>query len=289
MPACSDRVGQRLSPFTIACDARWLMSYAAGIGISDERYLDTTRPGGVVGHPVFPVAPEWALITSPTRFDTGMTSDETARGVHAKHDLTLHRLVRHDETVTILGELVGIERTRPGARVTLRFETTDTDGRPVWTTTMTLLHLGVDVDGPDATPPTVDPPPPTGDGNVGYVQRPVDATAAHVYTECARIYNPIHTDKTFALAAGLPDIVLHGTASLAIGVQTVLDKLNVDPEAVTRLGGEFRAMVPMPNVLTIALSASTAAEGRATSRFDVHAGDGADTAVRHGFVEYTTT
>ena len=34
----------------------------------------------------------------------------------------------------------------------------------------------------------------------------------HVYTECARIWNPIHTDLAVARAAGLPGPILHGTA-----------------------------------------------------------------------------
>ena len=47
---------------------------------------------------------------------------------------------------------------------------------------------------------------------------PVSATAAHVYTEGARIWNPIHTDAAVAARAGLPGIILHGTATLALAV-----------------------------------------------------------------------
>ena len=50
---------------------------------------------------------------------------------------------------------------------------------------------------------------------------PSAATAAHVYTECARIWNPIHTDVAYARAAGLPDIILHGTATLALSISKV--------------------------------------------------------------------
>ena len=51
---------------------------------------------------------------------------------------------------------------------------------------------------------------------------PIPAGAAHVYTECAHIWNPVHTDRAVALAAGLPDLILHGSALVALAVTVVL-------------------------------------------------------------------
>ena len=76
----------------------------------------------------------------------------------------------------------------------------------------------------------------------------VDGGLAHSYSECAHIWNPIHTDKAVALAAGLPDIILHGTATLALAVSALVDHcLGGEPDRVTRLGGRFAAMVFMPS------------------------------------------
>src|SRR5215831_17990681 len=61
---------------------------------------------------------------------------------------------------------------------------------------------------------------------------PVAPTLAHVYSECARIWNAIHTDRAAALAAGLPDIILHGTATLALAVSAVLRHLRPDEWSV---------------------------------------------------------
>jgi acyl dehydratase len=44
------------------------------------------------------------------------------------------------------------------------------------------------------------------------------AEAALVYTECSRIWNPIHTNPAVATRAGLPRPILHGTATLAMAV-----------------------------------------------------------------------
>ena len=77
---------------------------------------------------------------------------------------------------------------------------------------------------------------------------PIPATAAHVYTECARIWNPIHTDVAYARAAGLPDIILHGTATLAYSISALLKRW---PHAVRRVTCRFAGMVFMPSTLSV--------------------------------------
>ena len=83
---------------------------------------------------------------------------------------------------------------------------------------------------------------------------PVDGGLAHTYSECAHIWNPIHTDKAFALAAGLPDIILHGTATLALAVSALclLYTSDAADETVSvDLGGRFAAMVMLPSDITL--------------------------------------
>jgi acyl dehydratase len=80
----------------------------------------------------------------------------------------------------------------------------------------------------------------------------IPANLAHVYTECARIWNPIHTDRAVAEEAGLPDIILHGTATLGLAVSRVLRReADGDPGQVRRIAARFGAMVLMPSTLTI--------------------------------------
>src|SRR5438270_7090690 len=81
---------------------------------------------------------------------------------------------------------------------------------------------------------------------------PVSAVAAHVYTECARIWNPIHTDAAVAAAAGLPAIILHGTATLALAVSRIVEaEADGRPERVARVAGRFAAMVLMPSEIIV--------------------------------------
>ena len=100
---------------------------------------------------------------------------------------------------------------------------------------------------------------------------------AHVYTECARIWNPIHTDRAVARAAGLPDIILHGTATLALAVSRSLAREPAARRAGARAGSAAasRGMVPLPSRLTVgwrpggadaAAAGPTAASGRSSRR-----------------------
>jgi acyl dehydratase len=281
MPVDTGAVGHRAGPWIGVIDARWLMSYAAGLERTDDVYLDTLRDGGVLGHPVFPVAPEWQLIIDPaSRAPLGLAGAEVPRGVHAGHDITLHRPITSGARVTVSSELIGAQRTPPGALVTTRFEASGADNTPLWTTTMRSLYRGVDVVGDDVPPPDVEPVP--SDVTGGRPQQRTVALgphAAHVYTECARIWNPIHTDATIAKAAGLPGIILHGTATLGHGVSFAMDVLGAGPDRVARLGGSFRAMVRLPSEITLRVLAW---DGRAAS-FEV-LNEAGEPAVRDGYV-----
>jgi len=69
-----------------------------------------------------------------------------------------------------------------------------------------------------------------------------------VYSECARIWNPIHTDVAVARAAGLPDPILHGSATLALAVSQVIRRdLDGDPARVRAIAVRFTGMVAMPS------------------------------------------
>jgi len=242
-------------------DARWVMAYAAGLADHNPRYFDTSRLGGIVAHPVFSVCPEWPVIVAARQaaIGVGMTDDEVRRGIHATHDLIIHRLARPGDILTTTLTTVGLQQRSPGAYTTIRLETVDANGEPVSTTEQGSIYLGVDCDGDDIVAEPVRPSIPDSvlvpdAPSIPMVEALVniETGAAHVYTECARIWNPIHTDPLVAVAAGLPGIILHGTATLAHCVTGVVNHIaNGDPTKVRRIVGRFGAMVEMPSQITI--------------------------------------
>lgn len=273
--------GAAAGPRTQAIDARWLMAYAAALGETAAEYLDTLRPDGLLAHPLFPVCYEWPLAVEAR---AALPEAIAVRGVHATHDLRIHRPVRAGDRLSTRAHVVRVEPRSPGAYVVTRFETVDAAGDPVTTTDYGSLYLGVACPGaPGATVP--DPPAPAraaAQAPAWSAAVPIAATLAHVYTECARIWNPIHTDSAVARAAGLPAIILHGTATLALAVSQVLRREPRGPAAgVRRILCRFGAMVEMPSVITVeGLGVTDTAEGRWVA-FRAHTAEGR-AAVRDG-------
>ncbi len=222
------------------------MAYSAALGETDPRYYDTAAPHGVLAHPLFAVCYEWPL-AQPLR-DLAALRPLFPRLLHAQHDLTLHRPVRPGETLSVSGRIVAVAQRRPGAFVVFRFESRDAAGAPVTTSDSGMLYRGVEIDRASGE---VDEPPASAPALSALGEIQVAATAAHTYTECARIWNPIHTDIAFARAAGLPGLILHGTATLAFCVSRALRALDGDPAKVRRVRCRFAGMVLMPSTLTL--------------------------------------
>jgi acyl dehydratase len=281
MPLSTETVGMALESSTQDVDARWTMAYAAGLGDTLDCYLNTLRPDGVVAHPLFPVAVLWPQVRDGWR---PADPTEAARGVHFTHDVTLHRLVRPGDRLTSTGLVAGVERRRSGAYQVVRLDTRAKDGEPVATTWHGTLFRDVEVEGPDAW---ADRPEPVsaldGAAEPSEEERiPIPATLGHVYTECARIWNPIHTDAAVAASVGLPGIILHGTATLALAVSALVRRAAAgDPERVRRIAGRFAAMVALPSEVTLQV---VPCEAPTAVRFQVRNAAG-DLAIRDGLLE----
>lgn len=286
MPLDSESVGTSGDPLLCTVDARWTMAYAAGLGDSRALYTDTLARSDVLAHPLFPVCFEWPAFLSTRHLPVGemLSSDERVRGVHASHDLVLHRPLRAGVELETRAIISRVERRPSGAFQVVRLETRDRSGEPVCTTWYGSLFRGVAVEGEDRAlgdePPT--PAPISKDEKpIEELEIPLASTASHVYTECARIWNPIHTDAAVAARAGLPGIILHGTATLALAVSAVIDRaLGADPERVARIAGRFTAMVPLPSSLRVRIFAPAPDGG---VRFEVRNAAG-ETALRNGLV-----
>ncbi len=230
------------------------MAYAAGLNDFNERYMDTTA-GDVFAHPLFPVCLEWPVLLSSRTLQgyESVTSEELARGVHAAHDLHIFRPIRAGDRLTTTATIIDLRAIKPGAAQATRLDTVDESGELVCRTYQLGISRGVEIigeaDSADAMPTT---PISESDEVLHHWPIEIGAGTAHTYTECARIFNPIHTDRAVARAAGLPDIILHGTATLALAVSKLVDNcLEGQPERVSRLGGRFTAMVFTPSTISV--------------------------------------
>jgi acyl dehydratase len=240
-------VGEQAGPLEASIDARWLMAYSAGVGETDPRYYDTEC--GVMAHPLFPVCYEWP-VAQPLRALPAL-KPLFPQLLHAQHDLRIHRAPRGGDSLRTWARIIAVTQRKPGAFVVFRFEARDAAGEPVTTTDFGALYRGVSVEGGDRALEEVADPAPAEARFAEYSKIDVPVTAAHVYTECARIWNPIHTDIAYARAAGLSAIILHGTATLALSVSRVLRQFDLDAAAVRRVQCRFSGMVEMPSQLSV--------------------------------------
>jgi len=130
-----------------------------------------------------------------------------------------------------------VRSSRAGAVATTRYETRSPDGTQLAVSLSVSILRDVAVTGEDRPPPeTAEPPPaflPAGPA------MPIRTARGfpHQYSECAEIWNPIHTERRIALAAGLPDILIHGTALWALAGLA----LTPNGGRLTRLSARFRS------------------------------------------------
>ncbi len=231
------------------------MAYAAGLDDSEPRYFDTTQPLRV--HPLYPVCLEWdavlALRHGPET--ESLSPEEQARAVHAEHDLHLIRPIRPGMRLQTVARAIQVEQRKPGASLIKRIDTRDETGALVCRTFQHTLYRDVALKGAPRRLENIPAWPVSTRPATARVPLTIPPGAAHIYTECARIWNPIHTDRAHAQAAGFADIILHGTATLARAVSSLMKMCLPDSPhlRVTRLGCRFTGMVNVPSTLTLRL------------------------------------
>ncbi|HEY1709557.1 MAG TPA: MaoC/PaaZ C-terminal domain-containing protein [Rhizomicrobium sp.] len=243
MPLRSAIVGEDLPSLSIAVTPRMALAYAAVLG--DETLLDDTAPD-FAASPFFCVSLEWQLVIAARNAMLGVSPAEALRAVHAGQSTRFLKPLRPGQTVRVSGRIAEVRRTRAGALSVTELTVTGEDGEVVSSTLSTGIFRGVEVDGDDRRVEGAVPPA-SGAPVMSDMQQTVitlDRGFPHRYTECANIWNPIHTERAVALQAGLPDIIVHGTALWALAGKTLVARFAPGaPGRLKSLSGRFAAMV----------------------------------------------
>ncbi len=248
MPFPAAQVGLTLRPFETTLSVRGILAYAAGLGASEAAFLDDVRAGGLRALPFQCVSLEWPCVVSVREaLLATLLPEEARRGVHAVQDSTFHRPMRPGDRLVTTGRIVSARRIRAGVLIVCKLETRDVGGEAVTTSWTSSIYRDVALEGDDlileaprAAAEASAPMP----ADAPSVRIAIPREMPHVYSECADIWNPIHTERGVALAAGLPDIILHGTATWALAGLTVLRQCaGGDVGRLERLSGRFTGMV----------------------------------------------
>lgn len=266
----TDDVGLLTIATTTLLDSRFTMAYAAAVNDGNPAYFDDLREEGLSIHPGIAFSLQWA---SRFRPDQKVNLRAAPFGVHASTDLRVHRPFRAGEAITTQGRVIQKRQVRPGVYNVERYRMTASDGELVAELDYNGITRGATLAGPDVAVGEEPDQPVFGKVRGDPLWRnemPVALHAAQQYTECARIYNPIHTEPSVARAAGLPDIILHGSATKAMALTAVVDRcFDGDPRRITRLCGQLRGMVLLDSVITIEALAEEVVDGEKRILFRV--------------------
>lgn len=289
MPFSTDIVGTRSSPVQCHIDNRWAMNFAASVDDQSTVLFDT-REGPIPVHPMFLAYPEWES-QKKMRDRLGLQPNELSRAVQVSHDMRIFRALKAGMTLQTEATVIGIERHRAGAYSTIQHEHRTLDGVLVAQTTVSAIYRDVAVEGEDRPAETFKPSAAdvrSGDNHTELLH--LSSTACHVYSECARIWNPIHTDLEVAVAAGLPGLILHATGTIAKATSAITGRLyGGNPVNLIRIAGRFKAMVIVPTALKLDYVVRPPdPAGNRQVTFDLWTADGKP-AISNGLLEYATT
>ena len=282
MPVRSGALGAELPPNTVEITPRMLLAFAAGVGDLGSRTFDDAGPVPLIASPGFCARLEWAVLGSGRASLLGVEEAERLRAVHVEQDTTYHDAIRPGNRLTTSGRVMSLRDTSAGVLVRTLLSTVDADsGRPVVRSWHASIYRGVFLAGEGGA---IEEPPTAPEVEVPAwhdVVLPVAREAAHVYSECAAIWNPIHSEQRVALAQGLTDVILHGTATWAIaGKEIVARCADGDASKLRRLRARFKAPVLPGHPITLQLAADS--RGRVTFRVLNHNGE---VAVEGGFAQ----
>jgi hypothetical protein len=223
---------------------RWLVAYAVAVGERRRRFVDVEHPGGVIAHPGFVNCLEWPLVEHGAP-GIELTQTTLRRGLHARHTVEFYGTIRGDSRFTTVAELLHVEQRSASVHVVTQLQTYS-ERDPVATTQLHMVYPGVQLEGasrprPESTAVHQSGTAPESLELVGTFY--VDESNAVIYSECARIWNPIHTDIRVARAAGLRSTVLHGTETMARALTHIMQYLPGSPTELKAASCRFTAKV----------------------------------------------
>lgn len=277
----TEQVGQQTISKSFHLTPRTIMAYAASIKDTNPLYFDDLRDDGLIAHPFIAFSFQWN-----TRFLPQLKANPRAApfNVHAATHLRLHRAFKQGDLITSQGKVISMEQIKPGVKQVTRYNMTDAEGDLVAELDMIGIIRQAKIEGESFILEKTSLPPSretdsqeAGSQEADYREEVlwekiihITADAAQIYTECAQIYNPIHTERAVAKAAGLPDIILHGSATQAISATEIINHFfGGESFRFKCYYGELRAMVLMNTDIRIRCLAEVQSDKGTEIYFDV--------------------
>jgi acyl dehydratase len=226
-------------------------SYAAAVADLNRRYFNDTAGRTLIAPPMIAVAITWPIFARQFRLvpEALLPEEIAVTAVHADEHLVFRRPIHAGEAIAVKGRLISMRPTAAGAHTVTHLDLLDSDGEIVATEYHGAMYRGVEC--PDGGREIAAVPPVPEIGASADFDREIPIMIGrglpYVYDGCTQIINPIHTSPAFARErAGLPDIVLQGTCSLALAAREIVNsEAEGDPARLEILACRFsRYIIP---------------------------------------------
>lgn len=215
MSLSSDLVGRVLASRTYCITTRQALAFAAVFDETGDVTFCDNRPDGIRVLPQFCACLEWLLNQEIRKTNVlQLHADEHRRALHLDQDSQFHGFLQPGRPITLSAKLDAVRQSSAGVVTRIRYAAACADtGRPVFSTTSTTLYRDVAMSGDDFWF--------NDDTDRRFVEESdydrsciidVPKGLPHIYSECSRIWNPIHTERAAAMEANLPDVIVHGSA-----------------------------------------------------------------------------
>ncbi|MCX2929878.1 MaoC/PaaZ C-terminal domain-containing protein [Mycobacterium sp. CVI_P3] len=248
MPLNHDAVGIATDPIEVRWTSKDSILYALGLGCGVGDLQFTTENSKGIELQTLPSMP--VVLAARTPILTMIGDIDWTKLVHAAQQVTLHQPLAPSGSASNVATVSAIYDKGKAAIVV-----TETVGRDkatddkLWTSTMSLYIRGAGGWGGDKGPSLRSGTPERG---------PDTSVTLETFENQALIYrlsgdrNPLHSDPSFARAAGFDRPILHGLCTFGVSTRALVGAVaGGDGSRITSVGGSFASPVFPGDELTV--------------------------------------
>jgi acyl dehydratase len=250
MPLNPDAVGSKTKPGRGSWESKDALLYALGVGCGVDDLAFVTENSHGIDQQVLPTMGVVLGTPGSSPFENVGDIDWTML-LHGEQSIELHAPIPVSGTVESVAEIVGIYDKGSGAVIVMETESKDAQsGQPMWTTRSATFIRGAGGFGGDRGP--------SGKRNAAPERSPDREVTYTTREDQALIYrlsgdrNPLHSDPTFAAAAGFERPILHGLCTYGFTGRALLSALcGGDPARFKKMDARFSSSVYPGDDLTV--------------------------------------